>query len=712
MQGEDITAVSDQLPTYPVLLAERYEPVRELGRGAFGVVYLSMDSELRREVAVKLLLPEKLDREEPLERFMREARLMSRIKSRYVAEIYDFGEEGGRPYLVSRYVNGKSLKDLKRRRGGTVPFAEANRLIDQVLQGLEACHQEGIVHRDLKPANILLTRQGEVALSDFGLGRADEDRTLTASGTVVGTPAYMAPEQMQGMLTCVAMDLYAVALIYGELLTGQVPMLESNLSETFLKRLNGPPEGWLHSRVPEVTPELEELLGRTLDPDPSRRPSSARTLLEALRFHVGDSRALPALPAEITSGPPGGERDGDSLSSGLASGGPAQEGGKRWGGLLGGLLLLSVGVGFWGGFQSVGPAGSGADPAREREEAWRARERWSAFRDLVAKLHAEPRIARCLELNQDVPPREAWETWIDAREAFRSMVEKIGRTEVLRSLDPARATTEDVNAVSAVTLLERLLSRTARPESIPLYQGIEPPGFSLLKERLYQTRPMRAFRSGLLEKSVWRSQSLFQLSQSPQRWDCLRKLEDQIIPWKGRKRSNTGLRLRLPSGEIYQNPTKEIPDGAVLFVRPEHDRDFTLQSKREIRLPLEEADGDLVFFVTGHGWTLFNHLVVRVKGKEATLRLMESFPPAPPSSGRRMAFQSLLFRIPAERVPRGLRQLEISAIGIQSIGNPEYVVYLLEVYRQLEGPLPEVFREELLEGARPEELPGDWAQRG
>jgi serine/threonine protein kinase len=232
-----------------VLVAGRYEVERPLGHGAMAVVDLARDRELDRDVALKRLA-ENLARDENLRaRFVREGRLAARLSHPNIVSIFDVGEADGRPYIAMELVDGETLADLIAR--GPIPASEAAELGAQAARALAAAHAAGLVHRDVKPHNLLLRRDGLLKLGDFGIAVGIEGTRFTVAGTVLGTAAYLAPEQARGEQVTAAADVYALGLVLVELLTGHPDRSA---------RIDGP-----------IGATIERCLAR----DPSRRPDAA-----------------------------------------------------------------------------------------------------------------------------------------------------------------------------------------------------------------------------------------------------------------------------------------------------------------------------------------------------------------------------------------------------------------------------------------------------
>src|SRR5262245_3943721 len=217
-----------------------YEVLAPLGAGGMGEVYRARDTRLGREVAVKVLPQLAAGSPEALTRFEREARAVAALSHPHILAIHDFGREGDVVYSVTELLEGETLRE--RLEAAAVPPRKAADYTQQIARGLAAAHDRGIVHRDLKPDNVFLTRDGLVKILDFGLAvHADEEpakaQSLTESGTVVGTPGYMAPEQIRGKAVDQRADLFALGAILYEMLTGSRAFQRSSPVETMMSVL-------------------------------------------------------------------------------------------------------------------------------------------------------------------------------------------------------------------------------------------------------------------------------------------------------------------------------------------------------------------------------------------------------------------------------------------------------------------------------------------
>jgi serine/threonine protein kinase len=259
-----------------------YRVSRVLGVGGMGVVFEAVDVQLHRAVALKALLPVLAASPNSRERFLREARAAAAIDHDHVVTIYQVGEDRGLPYLAMQLLRGESL-ETRLRRDGRLPPAEALRVGREVAEGLAAAHERGLIHRDVKPANIWLQAgSGRVKLLDFGLARAmADDSHFTQSGAVLGTPAYMAPEQVRGRAVDGRADLFGLGCVLYRCLTGRLPFAGAD-TLAILSALATETPRPMHELNSEVPPALADLVMRLLAKDPNRRPSSARAVAEAL----------------------------------------------------------------------------------------------------------------------------------------------------------------------------------------------------------------------------------------------------------------------------------------------------------------------------------------------------------------------------------------------------------------------------------------------
>ena len=281
------------------LLAGRYRIISRLGAGAMAVVELADDMQLERPVAIKRLAEGMAEDVGFRTRFIREARAAARLSHPNVVRVFDTGESDGVPFIVMEYVPGETLGALLARRRTLAP-AEVVELGVQACAGLAEAHEQGLVHRDVKPQNLILRDDGTLKIADFGIVRGDETTRLTQHGTVLGTAAYLSPEQAAGADVTAASDLYSLGAVLYESLTGRTPYEFASLAELADKqRLSGvTPVRDLDPRVPE---RLEAVVMRCLARDARFRYGSATELGSALRASLepsgDDTAATRPLPA-------------------------------------------------------------------------------------------------------------------------------------------------------------------------------------------------------------------------------------------------------------------------------------------------------------------------------------------------------------------------------------------------------------------------------
>jgi eukaryotic-like serine/threonine-protein kinase len=254
------------------IVADRYRVERTLGRGGMARVDLARDVELDRLVAVKVLADNLAGDPKLRERFVREGQLAARLAHPNVVGVLDAGEVDGLPFIVMEYVDGETLADVVRREGA-LPWERAVGLAVQALDGLEHAHAAGLVHRDVKPGNLLLRRDGELKISDFGIARAVELSGLTEAGMILGTAAYLAPEQARGEEVGPAADVYGLAAVLYELLSGRPPRRVASLGE--LADAVESPIQPVRDLAPDVPESVEDAVMGGLAGRADARPTAA-----------------------------------------------------------------------------------------------------------------------------------------------------------------------------------------------------------------------------------------------------------------------------------------------------------------------------------------------------------------------------------------------------------------------------------------------------
>ena len=271
------------------LFGRDLEIERELGRGGMAVVYAAYDPALQRRVAVKVLLPEIADEPDMSERFQREARTVAALQHPNVVSIYGVRTDGVVSAIVMQFVEGRSLDVVLRERASPLPLPATGLILAQVTAGLQHAHERGIVHRDVKPANVLLDKAGWAVVSDFGIARREGGTRLTESGVLIGTLAYMSPEQGRGERVGPASDQYSFGVMAYELLSGSRPFT-GTLAEILNSQVNDAPRP-LRERRPDLPATVESFVMRALEKKPGDRHPHMREAERVFRSLVPDTTA-------------------------------------------------------------------------------------------------------------------------------------------------------------------------------------------------------------------------------------------------------------------------------------------------------------------------------------------------------------------------------------------------------------------------------------
>jgi serine/threonine-protein kinase len=279
----------------------KHEIRRQLGRGAMGIVYEGWDPIIKRQVAIKTVsLPETPDAETAgeIDRFRREAEAAGRLNHPNIVGVFDYGETPDLAYIVMEFVDGPTLKSLLDNHE-RFPLPRIARIMEDLLAGLQFSHERGVVHRDIKPANLMLTASGQTKIADFGIARIDTS-SMTQTGTVMGTPAYMSPEQFMGQVADARSDIYSSGVLLYQLLTGERPF-EGGMASIMQQALNT--EAPSPSRVSaNVPPQFDAVIKRAMAKDPDARFRSAREFAAAIYEAMDSTVAVPKAAPSNASG--------------------------------------------------------------------------------------------------------------------------------------------------------------------------------------------------------------------------------------------------------------------------------------------------------------------------------------------------------------------------------------------------------------------------
>ncbi len=301
----------------------KYRIVARLGRGGMAEVYKAFQPSLDRYVAVKVLHPFMAEDKEFLARFRREAKNVAALRHANIVQVFDFDVEDGQYYMVMEYLDGPTLKthlEMLHQRGERLPLADVLRIVRDVGSALAYAHARGIVHRDVKPANVILETSGRVVLTDFGVAKILSGTQFTATGTVLGTPAYMSPEQGLGQPGDGRSDIYSLGVMLYEMATGRLPFDADTPLAVVMKHVHDPLP-LPRSVLPELPESLERVILRALAKEPAERYDRVEAMVAALDA-VGKGLEAPlARPAAPSPVPPATARRASGGGAALAIGG-------------------------------------------------------------------------------------------------------------------------------------------------------------------------------------------------------------------------------------------------------------------------------------------------------------------------------------------------------------------------------------------------------
>ena len=267
---------------------DRYEIIKSIGEGGMANVYLGYDTILDRNVAIKVLRGDLANDEKFVRRFQREALSASSLAHPNIVEMYDVGEDDGTYYIVMEYVDGKTLKQLLKKRG-TLTLSEAIDIMSQLTDGMAHAHDSYIIHRDLKPQNIMIKDDGQIKITDFGIAMALNSTQLTQTNSVMGSVHYLPPEQASGKGCTIKSDIYSMGIIFYELLTGTLPFKGDNAVEIALKHMREPVPS-VREDNPSIPQSIENIIKRATAKNPKNRYDSARSMHEDLLTALDDER--------------------------------------------------------------------------------------------------------------------------------------------------------------------------------------------------------------------------------------------------------------------------------------------------------------------------------------------------------------------------------------------------------------------------------------
>jgi hypothetical protein len=289
LQGQALGASDTSRPDITGQIIGQYQVLDLIGRGGMAVVHRGYQAMIDRYVAIKLVHPHFATDQEFMVRFQREATAIARLRHPNIVQVYDFGADQGRYYMVLEFIDGPSLKQVlyqARAEGRRLPLSQVVAILGDVAAALDYAHGAGIVHRDVKPANVMLMTDGQAVLTDFGMVKLLSGGEYTASGTTLGTPDYMSPEQGMGSEVTARSDIYSLGVVLYEMLLGQRPFEADSPMTVLLQHIQDQvPEP--RTLDPHVSPAVEAVVLKSLHKDPAQRYATAGELAQALRQAVG-----------------------------------------------------------------------------------------------------------------------------------------------------------------------------------------------------------------------------------------------------------------------------------------------------------------------------------------------------------------------------------------------------------------------------------------
>jgi serine/threonine protein kinase/tetratricopeptide (TPR) repeat protein len=276
---ETIEAPKEELATGSTF-AGRYQIIEELGKGGMGKVYKAHDTKIKEKIALKLIKPEIAKDKKTIERFSNELRLARKIRHKNVCGMFDLGEEKGTHYITMEFVPGEDLRSLIRRIG-QLPIGKSISIANQICEGLAEAHSLGVIHRDLKSNNIMIDKEGNVRIMDFGIARSLEAKGITGAGMMIGTPEYMSPEQVEGKEVDQRSDIYSLGVILYEMITGKVPFKGDTPFTIGMKHKGEMPKNPKEFNT-QISDDLNRLILRCLEKEKDKRYQSAGELRSEL----------------------------------------------------------------------------------------------------------------------------------------------------------------------------------------------------------------------------------------------------------------------------------------------------------------------------------------------------------------------------------------------------------------------------------------------
>jgi serine/threonine-protein kinase len=677
----------------PQALSERYRATRELGRGAFGRVLEAVRLEDGQGVAIKLLVGEVAQEGVVRERFFREGRAGTRLQHPNVVRVLELAE-GEEPYLIQELVPGGSLEErITAAPSGMDPDA-AGGFLEGILAGLMAAHQEGLTHRDLKPANILLDAEGCPKLADFGLAHGTFEATLTATGTILGTPLYMAPAQVMGETPSPAWDVYAAAAIYYEMLVGRPAFSGRSFIDIVEAKRRGLLAGPSVEGAP-VSPGVDKLLRTALGPDHALHFPDVASFRKAW----SDLRKLEELgldtPTALAEDADGGKTSvlGEAPAPTPASGQapaapapastPAPEPRARWP-LLGVLVVAGLGVGWVGGLGEAKTQVPPAPPPVAPEPALDPR-LGEELEHLRLELKEDAQVKQVQELVGNHQDEQHRDEFREAAGVVEQAFGAIDFVELARLLRAGRLPDEARRSFLEVAALHQVVSRMSLGGQMQDFRG--PRQQALDDAYAGMVRVRRMPDAPLVRTNIGQPPPPVREEAFGQTWARIRGSDTYPVTASDNGTyANCRVRRRSPRGIPFEDPVSR--ETAFLVGNLNMKRDVTLieVAPYQAELPLAEVpSGDLELIVRALGWYPSIQLRLELRGVEGEVTVPVSLPLV---DGVEPKFESafLYHRVWIDRAlfPGGLAEVSLRFTGIQPATDGEAVVYLFDVWQRVE----------------------------
>lgn len=620
----------------PAPLASRYEVVEVLAADEARCVARVRSLPEGHPKVLKTLDTHRVDAAEAA-RFRQEAAALSRLQHPRVLRISEQGEEDGVVFFLAPDAGAESLRS-RMAEGQPLPFGTAARLLDHMLEALEAVHEAGFLHRDVTPANILILPDGNFQLLDFGITRRVEvSSALTETGELLGTPAWMAPEQVMGKPPDLRDDLYSLGLVAYTALSGANPMDTPDLEEVLHRQLHAPLPPLATPGAPRALLDLVTDLTARRRAD---RPASARAARARLR---------PGAPAPGTGST---RRRGPALLLLLLA-------------LLGGALVLSRGE---------GPRGAAAAPDPTARLA----------RALTA-LDRDPTIAAALVVQGVRATPDTRRAWDAGRARLRGLLDPLRAPLVAAAEAPPSPAL--ASAVHQLWLRAELLHRTALPDAPERGALLAP--LARAASRTTTRHPGPWLPTPRTEAPDQADAYLRELTRDGSRWRVLRRAADYHMVSGGRLRYEDGIKILDLQGEPFVDPmSSELPTfSGMLKESVAYDRDDVPTEVSVDLQPRTDPGQDLWLAFVMPLWRRTAAPDLRLVGREETVRL--SFPvPGEAAHGRGTFTGTVLVRVAAGAIPRGARRAVLVARSIQPFASPHQICRVAEVLQLAEGAVP------------------------